>query len=167
MAVLLGMSGEVKGRSFDLGENEVTIGRSSDNTIVLTNPTVSGHHCVVTRDADGYVVRDLESTNGTRVNTKDIKEARLRAKDLLQVGSVEFMFDDEASPAVETSAYAEAHVEVEYGPVAAPKSFANISPFSSSQRRDKRDLWLFLIAVAGILALAGVVVFFVKLITTG
>ena len=165
MAALIGMSGDVKGKTFPIDRDAITIGRSKDNTIPIDNPTVSGHHCSILRDGDQYLLRDLESTNGTRLNSKDVTESKLRPKDLLQVGSVEFLFDADQMEAVETHSYAEAHVEVAPGPAAAPESFANISPFGARHRENK-GVWLLLIAVIGLLALVGVVLFFVKLVTT-
>jgi len=166
MAALIGMSGDVKGKTFPIDRDAITIGRSKDNTIPIDNPTVSVHHCSIIRDGDRYLLRDLESTNGTRLNSKEITESKLRPKDLLQVGSVEFLFDSEPMEAVETHSYAEAHVEVAPGPTAAPESFANISPFGA-RHKESKGVWLLLIAVIGLLALVVVVIFFVKLVTTG
>ncbi len=167
MAVLIGMSAEVKGKTFPLDHDETTMGRSKDNVIMLDSATVSGHHCSVVREGDSYFIRDLESTNGTRLNSQPISKARLKPKDLLQVGSVEFMFDGELTEAVETQSFAEAaNVEIAAGPVAAPDSFASISPFGA-RRTESRGVWFILIVVVGILALVGVVLFFFKLITTG
>ena len=166
MAVLIGMSGDIKGKTFPIDRDAITIGRSKDNTIPIDNPTVSGHHCSIIRDGDRYLLRDLESTNGTRLNSKDVTENKLRPKDLLQVGSVEFLFDADQTEAVETHSYAEAQVEVAPGPAAAPESFANISPFGA-RHKESKGFWLLLIAIIGFLALVVVVLFFVKLVTTG
>lgn len=45
-----------------------TIGSSPDCDLVVDLPTVSAHHCRLTRDADGFLLEDLGSTNGTFVN---------------------------------------------------------------------------------------------------
>ncbi|MCZ7591845.1 MAG: FHA domain-containing protein [Kiritimatiellae bacterium] len=78
MAVLIGMAGDIKGKSFPIEQDEVTLGRSSDNAIPLNNATVSGKHASIKREGDSYVLRDLGSTNGTRVNSREVKEAVLR-----------------------------------------------------------------------------------------
>jgi pSer/pThr/pTyr-binding forkhead associated (FHA) protein len=166
MAVLIGMSGETKGQAFELEQDEVTIGRSSDNTITLNHPTVSGHHCTILHEEGRYSISDQDSTNGTRVNSKDISESQLKPKDLIQVGSVEFMFDGDNIEAVETNAYAEAQVEVAPGPATAPDSFTNISPFGA-RRKESKGLWFILITVVGALALIAAIVFFIKLISSG
>ena len=165
MAVLIGMSGDVKGKSFTLDQKTLTIGRSADNTIPLDNATVSGHHCNITLEGDRHVLRDLGSTNGTRVNAKEIKEAVLKPKDILQVGEVEFLYNsdlilpeagDEQSPATE--------VLVTQGPTARPESFNSISPFGA-RRKDQQKLWSVILVVVGIVALAVVAVFFFRLVT--
>ncbi|MFH0954369.1 MAG: FHA domain-containing protein [Verrucomicrobiota bacterium] len=165
MAALIGMSGDVKGKTYPIDRDVINIGRSKDNAIVIDNPTVSGHHCSITRDGERHVLRDLESTNGTRLNSRDVTEARLRPKDLVQVGSVEFIFDSEKLDAVETHSYAETHVEVAPGPAAAPESFDSISPFGT-RRKESKGFWFLLIAVVGLLALVVVVLYFIKLVTT-
>ena len=45
-----------------------TIGSKNDCDLVVALPRVSGHHCRLTRDDEGYVLEDLGSTNGTYVN---------------------------------------------------------------------------------------------------
>ncbi len=166
MAALIGMSGDVKGKTFQIDRDEITMGRSKDNVIVLDHPTVSGHHCSVVRQGDRYLLKDLESTNGTRLNSKEVTESALKPKDLIQAGSVEFLFDGtDVQAAVETHSFAEANVEVAAGPVSAPESFSSISPFGA-RRKESKGLWFFLIALAGLLALAVVIYFFIKLVTT-
>jgi pSer/pThr/pTyr-binding forkhead associated (FHA) protein len=46
-----------------------TLGRASDNTIVLDDETISRYHAVVVIEPEGVLLMDLESTNGTSVNT--------------------------------------------------------------------------------------------------
>ncbi|OQW97144.1 MAG: hypothetical protein BWK77_02545 [Verrucomicrobia bacterium A1] len=159
------MSGDVKGKTFPIDRDVFTVGRSKDNAVMLDNPTVSGHHCSIVRDGDRFVLRDLESTNGTRLNAKEVTESKLRPKDLVQIGSVEFIFDSERLDAVDTHSYAEAHVEVAPGPVAAPDTFNSISPFGARQS-DSKGMWFLLISVFGLLALVVVILYFINLVTT-
>lgn len=166
MSVLIGMSANVKGESFEIQQGELTIGRSSDNDIIVDNPSVSGHHCSLTRSGDRYTVKDNGSTNGTRVNSKEIVQATLKPKDLLQVGSVEFIFDAEyAETDDDGTATPAAEVEVESGPVEAPDSFENISPFGTRNKQQK-GIWTVLVAVMAVLAVLVVTLFFIKLLGT-
>ena len=54
--------------------------------------TVSRHHCELIRAPDGIHVRDLESTNGTKVDGTRIREAMLQAGSVLKVGEIEIIF---------------------------------------------------------------------------
>lgn len=163
MAVLMGMAGDVKGKSFPIDRDEVTLGRSADNAIPLNNATVSGHHASIKREGDNYVLRDLGSTNGTRVNSREVKEAILRPKDLVQVGAVEFLFNSEAMSFEDAqAAFTKTEVLVSQGPTAMPESFNNISPFGA-RRRENLTVWVPVIAILGVLALAVVIYLFIKL----
>ena len=159
MAVLIGMSAEVKGKNYDVVRDKTTIGRNSTNLIVIVHPTVSGRHCQITHAGKRYTLTDLGSTNGTRVNSREITECDLRPKDLVQVGSVEFMFDAEDAEVEDTRSFPQTHVEIAAGPASAPVSFGSISP-CGARRRDNMMLWYILIGVIGLLAVvaAGVVI---------
>jgi pSer/pThr/pTyr-binding forkhead associated (FHA) protein len=61
-----------KGAEFPLEVEEVTIGRGEDNTIVLNIAEVSRAHSALTKVEEGYMIRDLGSTNGTFVDKKEI-----------------------------------------------------------------------------------------------
>jgi pSer/pThr/pTyr-binding forkhead associated (FHA) protein len=50
------------------GHEQVTIGRGSDCSLRLTDPTVSRHHCLLDAGDEAVLVRDLRSLNGTYVN---------------------------------------------------------------------------------------------------
>ncbi len=154
MAVLIGMSAEVKGKNITLDMDELTVGRSADNTLPINNASVSGHHAKIVRDGERFVLKDLGSTNGTRVNTKDVQEHALKAKDLIQFGSIEFLFNsDELSDDAAEETFAPTEVVESLGGAAAPESFSSISPFGA-RRRETPGIWVILIIVLGIAALA-------------
>lgn len=164
MSVLIGMSGDIKGESFELSSDRIVIGRAHDCAIVINNPTVSTHHCeLLPTEEGGYQLNDLGSTNGTRVNTHEAHATPLQSKDIVQVGSVELLYDGVSAKTVKTHAYAEAQVEEISEPVAAPSTFGNISPFKQKSR-ENRSLWLGLITVIGLLALAVAIFVLLKLI---
>ena len=68
-----------------------TIGRDTDNDIVLESITVSRCHAILLRDADDLLLLDLESTNGTLVNgvlTEPDVPVRLADGDHIRFGQV-------------------------------------------------------------------------------
>lgn len=90
---LIVIKGLKKGMRFSLKEDEITIGRGKDNTIVLEDARVSRHHCCIVRhEADKYEMRDLNSTNKTLINDTEIRAKDLVAGDQIQVGSTLFLF---------------------------------------------------------------------------
>jgi pSer/pThr/pTyr-binding forkhead associated (FHA) protein len=63
------------------------IGSGADCDLVVARPTVSGRHCCLTETADGYLVEDLGSSNGTFVNRVRISSAtRVSAGDTITLG---------------------------------------------------------------------------------
>ena len=67
-------------------KNEITIGRGNNNDIIIDNLAVSKEHAKIIKLPDGYELVDLDSTNGTLLNDKDIKKAKLVAQDVLTIG---------------------------------------------------------------------------------
>lgn len=75
------------GRTFPLGYEVITIGRHGDNDIILTDPQVSRHHAEVYVQGGRWIIRDLESANGTFVNGQRIVEPHLlHHADVVRVG---------------------------------------------------------------------------------
>ena len=71
--------------------DEFTIGRGIDNHLVLEDSAVSRKHCTHNKKVDYYLLRDLNSSNGTFVNAISIKEAILKNGDVIQIGK--FIFE--------------------------------------------------------------------------
>ncbi len=78
---------------FELAQDVTVLGRSRRCDIVLTDPNVSRQHAEVRRAGGEFVVRDLDSTNGLRVNGRAVKQATLRAGDRVEVGTTELRFE--------------------------------------------------------------------------
>jgi transcriptional regulator with GAF, ATPase, and Fis domain len=82
------LSGTAKGTTRPLGA-KLRVGKADDNDLVLADDTVSRHHCELTRSNDGVHVRDLGSTNGTRVQGARVSEAIVQPGTVLRVGEIE------------------------------------------------------------------------------
>lgn len=63
------------------------LGSAADNDIVLKDRFVSAHHCVFEAEARGWRIRDLGSTNGTRLDGVSVRNAYLAADSRLAIGS--------------------------------------------------------------------------------
>lgn len=81
------------GEEFVLSETDNTIGRTDENFILLSDPSISRHHAKIVREGDHYIAHDLGSSNGSSVNAKPLKKpAPLKAGDHVRFGNVEFVF---------------------------------------------------------------------------
>lgn len=95
MASLTIANGELAGRQIELPEERFVIGRSASASLTLDESAVSGQHCALSKRGERYILRDLDSTNGTRLNGAPIREARLKSGDRVAVGDTEMMFEDD------------------------------------------------------------------------
>jgi pSer/pThr/pTyr-binding forkhead associated (FHA) protein len=93
MAYLKIMSGDQKGQKLTIDRDVIGIGRASDNVMAIDDPSISGHHCSVIREGRRFNLRDVGSTNGTRLNDIKITEYHLSAKDIFTAGSVDIQID--------------------------------------------------------------------------
>lgn len=74
-------------KSFQIRGIRTTIGRAEDNHLVLHDPGVSSHHAEIAISGDAFILRDLESANGTFLNGERIQEARLYLGDEIVLGA--------------------------------------------------------------------------------
>src|SRR5690349_14458884 len=78
-------------RAYPLAKKQITIGSAPDNDVVIEHNSVSRRHAVIERGIRRFAVRDLDSTNGTRINGRRIAGARPVAPgDELQFGNIRF-----------------------------------------------------------------------------
>jgi pSer/pThr/pTyr-binding forkhead associated (FHA) protein len=137
----------------ELTEELVTLGRGPDNMIVLDDPSVSGHHAQLQRSGDVYRVKDLGSTNGTRVNSENVTEVTLRFGDRLRFGKVETRFEADLSAGVEPLPEV-APIEAKPAEMSVrPADFANASPFPR-RKKDIDPTRTAILAVAAVALLA-------------
>jgi Nif-specific regulatory protein len=86
------LSGPLKDSTIPLPEGEVTIGREASNGVALTDPSVSRKHCTIRVQEGKFLVRDLDSRNGTLVNGTEIQEQCLHHGDEIATGDSAFLF---------------------------------------------------------------------------
>lgn len=97
VAKLVGASGE-----FDIMPGANTIGRRSENSIVLTDSYISGSHAEITADDEGFRLTDLGSTNGTLLNAIKVEpdaQMALNDGDEIVFGQTTLTFQVEHEPA--------------------------------------------------------------------
>ena len=76
------------GATMNISE-ETTFGRKNDNTVVLTDPYVSGYHFRIFPHEGRYVIEDNKSTNGTLLNGDKLEmKTYLKKDDMINVGNL-------------------------------------------------------------------------------
>ncbi len=99
MASLFVIQGRDQGRRVDLERPVVSLGREGGNTIQLHDSEVSRHHAEVRNLDDSYLLVDLESSNGTFVNSESVAEHVLQNGDRVQIGRTLMIFTHAEDPA--------------------------------------------------------------------
>jgi pSer/pThr/pTyr-binding forkhead associated (FHA) protein len=72
--------------------DNLSIGRTAENDLVLDHPKVSRQHAQIIRRGSGFMMRDLDSRNGTRLGKKPISEHFLENGDVLHIGNFQLAF---------------------------------------------------------------------------
>jgi diguanylate cyclase (GGDEF)-like protein len=96
-ACVVVIHGEGLGRRLDVAEQPIIVGRSHEADLQIAHPSVSRQHCSIWRDAGVYRVRDLGSTNRTRVNERPVDSTELADGDHVTVGESILKFISHAS----------------------------------------------------------------------
>lgn len=113
---------DVEGRSIELPEGEVTVGRSRNCTVAVKDVTVSRHHATIWLEAGRARVCDLGSSNGTFVNGRRVQgEAGLASGDKVAVGETEMQLR-----IVTPAESPEATVRIEFGDLFCPRCGAPV-----------------------------------------
>jgi diguanylate cyclase (GGDEF)-like protein len=90
--VLIYPPGPDMGRRWELGSDEIVVGRGSDCDIQIDRDSVSRRHARIFRVGDQWHVEDLGSTNGSYINDVPIQKSPLRDLDFVKIGSAIFKF---------------------------------------------------------------------------
>ncbi len=152
----------MRGKTYELTGDIYTIGRTEASDVCIPDGTISTSHCDLIRDGDGFVARDRNSTNGTRINGVKISEQRLCNSDILQVGGIEILFDCE-DKANTTSITTQTAIDLEHnaGMFVNP-NLANIDPTKSgsSTNKESNKPKILFITIISILAVCVLVLLF-------
>jgi pSer/pThr/pTyr-binding forkhead associated (FHA) protein len=85
----------VNGERHEIDKRRVVIGRSKDCDVQLSDPNVSRRHAELRQEGAAFWIVDLDSTNGTEVNGRRLKRAKLQSGDTITIGSTELVFGRE------------------------------------------------------------------------
>ncbi len=88
--LLRGVSGAAFGKNYAVAAT-LTIGRSGDCGIAIPSEEISRQHARVTPAADGLLIEDLGSSNGTYINGKRIQSGLLKPGEELRLDNIRFL----------------------------------------------------------------------------
>jgi predicted component of type VI protein secretion system len=126
----------ISGITHELVDEAITIGRGPDNTIVVNDPSISTHHAQLLLEGDTYRLKDLESTNGTRVNGKPVTETVLRFDDRIRFGAAEARYESSQAGGAKPLPKPE-EIEARFGNAgAALPQLGGASPFRHQQQEN-------------------------------
>lgn len=84
--------------TYPIEKSEVTLGRASENDLSLPDKSISRKHAVLRKTLRGYLLKDLESYNGTFINGSRITEHILKHGDRVSMGAIAMVFMDGSAP---------------------------------------------------------------------
>ena len=87
------IDGKEFGKNIELSNKEIHAGRGLDNDLIISDLSVSRKHFKVTREDDHYVIEDLGSGNGIKLNGERVSSATLYDGDIIYVGARQLRFD--------------------------------------------------------------------------
>ena len=87
------LKGELKNKVYPISAPFLKIGRMPDNDIVFKEDLVSRYHSRISIKNNTFFIEDLKSKNGTFVNNVRVTRKRLRAGDMITIGSNALLFD--------------------------------------------------------------------------
>jgi len=158
------LSGILEGKVIDITEERVTIGRALDNVMRLEDGTISHHHAMLITENGEFKLRDLNSTNGTRINGARIVESKLNNGDQVRLGSVEMRFESDTKKISQPLPPVQTGIDLsQVGTGSAPPpAFGPASPFARKKSTQRNPL-VWVVLGLGVLALAVLALVAIKL----
>jgi len=106
----------------------IILGRAAECDVVLADQRVSRRHAEVRRQEEGFILRDLGSTNGTWLNGRRLNApALLHDGDVIEIGSARFTFRD-PDATLETSHFPRLVVDEATGDIWVDRRPVQLSP---------------------------------------
>ena len=123
----------------ELHDDTITVGRLSDNGLQIEDASVSSYHAELTRDESGdYILRDIGSTNGTRLNGQELEPEthhKLQNGDQVLFGKIATSYVSENPADARPLPEAEEVAAVVAETSTRPADFANASPFQKKKKK--------------------------------
>lgn len=164
MPRIVSESKEIPQMTIELVGPRMAVGRVDGNEVQIIHGSISSRHAELLLEGGEYRVRDLESTNGTRVNDEKTMEALLQDRDRLQFGQVPFRYEGATPRAVLALPTAGSAMQIELGlEEGIPENFRNLSPIKGKGESGS-PVWV--LALGGGVALLGLGYYVFRMLST-
>jgi pSer/pThr/pTyr-binding forkhead associated (FHA) protein len=163
-----------RGKTFTIDQETMSIGRREGVDIQNSDSSLSGHHADIIRsERDGkvvYILRDNDSTNGTRINNIQITEQELKNNDLILFGGIEVLFDGD-SDSSSSNAFSQHTHTIDLSSIDTSMStvhnMSSLNPFAEKEAKKHsllNKLMILIVALVAVGAIA-IVLFFINKIS--
>jgi len=154
---------KLRGKTFEINRDAMSIGRRDTMDICIKDSTLSGHHADIIRsERDGktvYILRDNDSTNGTKVNNVPITEQELKNSDLILFGAVEVLFDGDSESEGVTTFQPTVTLDLSLdSSVTSAPTLSNLNPLAEQEEKKRelsRKIMIAVVVAAGLLMAGG------------
>ena len=150
------LSEQHRGKTFELTKDLYTVGRISERDICIADPTISTYHGSFVKSGNTYILKDNNSTNGSRVNNEPIAEKLLKNSDIIQLGDVEMLYDcdeDNGNSGGKTSNITGINLVVTPTSSSSVKKLDSISPYGEKNKNESKKSQKIMFVFIGILIL--------------
>ena len=87
-----------KVQRWEIGDEPVAVGRDATADVTVSDDTLSRRHFVIWREGENYLIKDLNSQNGTWVDGRRAQGTKLRQNDCILAGRTLFLFSERPRP---------------------------------------------------------------------
>ena len=156
---------KLRGKTFEIDRDAMSIGRRETMDICIKDATLSGHHADIIRSQRNgktvYILRDNDSTNGTRINNVPITEQELKNSDIILFGAVEVLFDGDSEAEGATTFQPTVTLDLSLDSVTSAPNLTNLNPLAEQEEKKRELTHKIMVGVAILagLAVAAVLVY--------
>ena len=111
------VDGKDTGKNIEITKDEIIAGRSLDNDFVISDSSVSRKHFKITKEGDHFMISDMGSGNGTKVNGAKITSTGLSDGDIISAGARQIKFEilnPDLKPKVQAQRVTKPDIQPEY-----------------------------------------------------
>ena len=147
------LSEQHRGKTFELTKDVYTVGRIEERDICIADPTISTYHGSFVKNGNTYILKDNNSTNGSRVNNEPITEKLLKNSDIIQLGDVEMLYDcdEKGVGGDKTSNITGISLTVSPSSSSSVKKLDSISPYGDKNKNNSRKSQKIILCLLGVL----------------